>query len=94
MNVLGEIVEIGAIIMAIVGMVLGILGKASWWMPTWNPKAAPVLGAALTVAATLLGLLVPEPTIAEAIGLGAGFGASAVGVHNLGKRLGNGKEKE
>jgi hypothetical protein len=88
----GDLVQTGAIITAIVGLVLGILGKCSWYQKTWTPKTAPILGAALTIVATLLGLLPADTTLQAAIGLGAGFGAAAVGVHNAGKRMAPARE--
>jgi len=88
----GELIQMGTIISAATGIILGLLGKWSTWQKTWNPKMAPIIGSALAVIVVSLNLITPEPTMLEAIEMGAGFGAMAVGAHNDGKRLGSGAE--
>ena len=83
-----ELAQISVIIVAIVGSLLGLMGKLPSWKRAWNPFAAPVLGAIVTIAASQFGLIEIEMGVASAISLGSGWGAAAVGAHNLGKRAG------
>lgn len=88
-----ETLQLGALLTAATGILVGLLKKIPGWPGSLNPRAAVLIGAALALVADGFGLFTPDPTMVEAVTMGAGFGLAAVGGHNVGKRLGTKKDE-
>ena len=84
-----ETMELGALAVPVIAFIISLFKKAKWFdAKDHAPAVAIVVGILLTMVATKLGMLDPEPSLIKSVEMGVILGLGTIGAHKAAKAIG------